>query len=72
MYWWINSADSLSNLLPSTNQMRLFFPDASSQGWGGVLGELRSGGNWTALEATHHMNYLEMPTVLRHLKEWYR
>ena len=35
--------------------------DASNKGWGAVLeGQTRTGGVWTAEEAAHHINYLEL------------
>ena len=35
--------------------------DASNKGWGAVLkGHTQTGGVWTAEEATHHINYLEL------------
>ena len=63
LHWWINSADSLFKPIALNQPDATLFTDASSQGWGGVLGEQRSGGHWTALEATHHINYLEMLAV---------
>ena len=63
LHWWINSADNLFKPISLTQPDATLFTDASSQGWGGVLGEQRSGGHWTALEATHHINYLEMLAV---------
>ena len=35
--------------------------DESNKGWGAVLnGQVRTGGLWTAKEAAHHINYLEL------------
>ena len=60
LHWWINSADKLYKPIALPQPNAILFTDASNQGWGGVLGEQRSGGQWTTLEATHHINYLEM------------
>ena len=68
LHVWINSADSLFKPIALNQPDATLFTDASSQGWGGVLGQQRSGGHWTALEATHHINYLEMLAVFFVLK----
>ena len=68
LHWWINSADSLFKPIALTQPDATLFTDASSQGWGEVLGEQRSGGHWTALEATHNINHLEMFAVFFVLK----
>ena len=60
LHWWIKSADKLYKPIALPQPDAILFTDASNQGWGGVLGEQRSGGQWTTLEATHHINYLEM------------
>lgn len=68
LHWWINSADSLFKPIALNQPDATLFTDASSQGWGGVLGEQKSGGHWTALEASHHINYLETLAVFFALK----
>ena len=66
--WWINSADSLYKPIALPQPDATLFADASNQGWGGVLGKERSGGQWTTHEATHHINYLEILAVFFALK----
>ena len=70
--WWINSADSLSKLIALPQPDAILFIDVSNQGWAEVLGEQRNGGQWTTLEATHHINYLEMLAVFFALKAFQR
>jgi tRNA A-37 threonylcarbamoyl transferase component Bud32 len=33
---------------------------ASITGWGGVMNNISTGGDWQPNEATHHINYLEL------------
>ncbi len=71
LHWWINSADSLYKPIALPHPDVTLFTDASNQGWGGVLSEQRSGGQGTTLEATHHINYLEMLAVFFALKAFH-
>lgn len=71
LHWWINAADSLYKPIALPQPDLTLFTDASNQGWGGVLGHLgenRCGGQWSTLEVTHHINYLEMLAVFFALK----
>ena len=34
--------------------------DASTTGWGACLGDISTGGTWSAKEMMHHINYLEL------------
>ena len=60
--WWssLNRKDLLTPVIPPAPSVTIE-SDASNQGWGAVLeGQTRTGGVWTAEEATHHINYLEL------------
>ena len=42
--------------------------DASITGWGGVMGDISTGDQWTPAESPHHINYLDILAVLMTLK----
>ena len=47
----------------------IVFTDASNIGWGGVIkGQTRAGENWTPIEASNHINYLELLAILYSLQ----
>ena len=60
LHWWIE------NLPLSAAPMHRHAPDftletdASSQGWGAHLSGITAGGRWSQIEATHHINILEL------------
>ena len=60
--WWssLNRKDLSTPVIPPAPSVTIE-SDASNQGWGAVLeGQTQTGGVWTAEEATHHINYLEL------------
>ena len=46
-------------LLPRVPSMTIM-SDASTTGWGACLGDITTGGTWSAQEMMHHINYLEL------------
>ena len=47
----------------------IVFTDASNIGWGGVIkGQTRAGENWSPIEASNHINYLELLAILYSLQ----
>ena len=61
--WWRDSALSAYNVVQHGKPEITIFTDASSCGWGGMLGSTTSRGAWIPSEALHHINYLEMLAV---------
>ena len=70
--WWssLNRKDLSTPVIPPAPSVTIE-SDASNQGWGAVLeGQTRTGGVWTAEEATHHINYLELLAAFLAIKEF--
>jgi len=61
--WWRDSVHSAYNVVQHGKPEITMFTDASSYGWGAVLGSTTSRGAWSPSEALHHINYLEMLAV---------
>ena len=72
LQWWINSARSLHNPISLPQPEVTLYTDASKEGWGGVLDNVKIGGHWTPEEASNHINYLEMLAVLFSLKAFHK
>ena len=72
LQWWINSARSLHNPISPSQPEVTLYTDASKEGWGGVLNDIKIGGHWTPEEASNHINYLEMLAVLLSLKAFHK
>ena len=56
---------------PSQPEATLY-TDASKEGWGGVLNDVKIGGHWTPEEASNHIDYLKMLAVLLSLKAFHK
>lgn len=69
--WWRDSVLSAYSVVQHGQPEITIFADASSCGWGGVLGSTTSRGAWSPSEALHHINYLEMVAVHFVLKSFY-
>ena len=69
--WWVASLPSAFNVVRHPEYDCVIYTDASSTGWGGVLGDLKTGGQWTPAESLHHINYLEILAVLMTLKAFH-
>jgi len=59
--WWKEQANlwNFRSLLPPANWLKIT-TDASNWGWGAVCKEVTTGGPWSQVENTYHINYLEM------------
>ena len=66
--WWRDSVHSAYNVVQHGKPEITLFTDASSSGWGAVMGSTTSRGAWSPSEALHHINNLEMLAVLLALK----
>ena len=64
LQWWVCNASSSFKLISYGKPNITLQTNASSQGWGGVRDEQRTGGRWTYEEASHHINYLELFAIL--------
>ena len=60
LQWWIDSV--LNNGCPIVENKPdlVIYSDASLKGWGGVRGEITTGGNWSVNESKIHINVLEL------------
>ena len=66
--WWISNVETSHKLISHGEPELLIQTDASAHGWRGVRGEQRTGGRWNQQEASHHINYLELLSVLLTIK----
>ena len=64
LHWWAVSLPSAFNVVQHSEYEIVIHTDASTTGWGGVLGDLSTGGQWTPAESLYHINYLEIVAVL--------
>ena len=72
LQWRINSARSLHNPISLSQSEVTLYTDASKEGWGGVVNDVKIRGHWTPEEASNHINYLEMLAVLLSLKAFHK
>ncbi len=63
LQWWIQNIHSAYNLISHGSPDVSINTDASSTGWGGILGAVETGGQWTPDEQVQHINYLELLAV---------
>lgn len=68
LQWWVANLPKACKVISHGEPYITMQTDASSKGWGGVLGDQRAGGRWTPEEALHHINYLELLAILLSLK----
>ena len=66
--WWIDSIESSYNVVHHGQPELTLNTDASTKGWGCFLDPVSTGGLWTAMEAEHHINYLELLAIFLALK----
>lgn len=71
LQWWITSAPSLYKSIRISQPEITLYTDASKEGWGGVLEDVKTGGHWTPEESQNHINYLEMLAVLFTVKAFH-
>ena len=71
--WWssLNRKDISIPVVPPAPSMTIE-SDASNKGWGAVLkGHTQTGGVWTAEEAKHRINYLELLAAFLAIKAFW-
>lgn len=68
LHWWCRSILTAYNPTSHGEPQLTMTTDASLIGWGCSMQEATAGGNWTPVEAKHHINYLEMFAVFLALK----
>ena len=66
--WWIENMSSVKRDISHPNPSRVIQTDASKKGWGAVVANEETGGRWTAIEATNHINFLELLAAFFALK----
>ena len=62
--WWIDNVESSFNDMAISNPEMVIATDASSTGWGAVLGSTRTRGIWNLHEQQLHINVLELKAIL--------
>ena len=66
--WWEENVDSeFTNLLVEPPQV-FITTDSSLQAWGAVRADCKTGGSWSNVEKTMHINVLELKAILIGLK----
>ena len=66
--WWIDNIDSTFRKINREEPSVIMSTDASSEGWGAVLGEVSTGGRWLTWEKDLHINVFELKAILFGLK----
>ncbi len=60
LHWWLLNLPNSFNFVVKPVVDVTMNSDVSLSGWGGVMGEVSTGGHWTPDEANHHINYSEL------------
>lgn len=63
LQWWVNNIETAFKKLVQDVTSHQITTDASLLGWGAECSGVSSGGTWTEIEATNHINFLEMLAV---------
>jgi hypothetical protein len=71
LHWWLLNLPNSFNFVVKPVVDITINSDASLSGWGGVSGEVATGGHWTPHEANHHINYLELLAAFFVLKSFH-
>ena len=71
LHWWAVSLPSPFNVVQHSEYEIVIYTDASTTGWGGVLGDLSTGYQWTPAESLYRINYFEIVAVLMTLKAFH-
>ncbi len=58
--WWIKNIQTSSRSVGSLGPQYEIESDASKKGWGGVFQNQSTGGHWSKLESSEHINCLEL------------
>ncbi|KAJ8966373.1 hypothetical protein NQ314_003558 [Rhamnusium bicolor] len=64
LVWWENTIPQARNNIRRDTFHLEIFTDASRIGWGAIYKNQKANGWWTPEEQKHHINYLEMLSVL--------
>ena len=72
LHWWLLNLPNSFNFVVKPVVDVTMNSDASLSGWGGVMGEVSTGGHWTPDEANHHINYLEILAAYFVLKSFHQ
>ena len=60
LLWWIENIENSSKKIWIDNPTVVVYSDSSKTGWGGIYGNLTTGGNWSSEESLIHINILEL------------
>ena len=58
--WWVDNIETSSKPIHQTKPDIVLQSDASSMGWGGIRDSTRTGGEWSSIEGTLHINCLQL------------
>ena len=68
--WWIDNIHTVSKPVTICQPDIVLYSDASNDGWGGVWGKHKTGGQWSQIEAEEHINYLELTAAFFTLRSF--
>lgn len=68
--WWLEHLPTTFGFIQAPVVDCTISSDASLTGWGGVMGNVSTGGHWQPIEAKHHINYLELLAAYFALKSF--
>ena len=60
LHWWIQNIETSYKLIMIEKPSIVVYSDSSKSGWGGIFGNLSTGGNWSQEESLIHINVLEL------------
>lgn len=58
--WWLTNGKLIPNQFGPKLSHVTVYSDASKQGWGGHCDHLQTGGRWSSVESSNHINWLEL------------
>lgn len=70
--WWRDNIKGSKKLVYISDPDCVIFTDSSLSGWGGVMSDISTGGQWDSTEREEHINYLELKAVLLSLQSFCR
>lgn len=68
--WWVKNIHTQKRYFGRENPKIVLQTDASSNGWGAVLSDVKTGGRWNSSEKENHINYLELLAIYYALKSF--
>ena len=69
--WWLGNISTSFDYIEQPKIDAVICSDASLFGWGAVMENISTGGQWSYTEATNHINYLELLAAFFALKSFY-